>query len=169
MRTSNWASLGALFVSVFSLAVTLVRWRSDKRRFAATDRRIDAQDDIGLLLELHVKLLQLAHAAREHLYGQVHREPTQEDVLRYRTEAEFLAKRSRWDDVRATAEGVLQSCEQVLKDRVRERPIEDRDAIRNGISRAMDAASDAIGARVDSLRAAHRPGRGSSTRSTTSS
>lgn len=137
MDAAGWEPRVALAVSLVSLGVSLWTMWASNRRLA--------------LLDLHRKLVQLAQAALEHLRVQVGEYPTEKDVWGLRKDAAFAVGRAPWEDVRLTAQRVLERCEAVLAERVREAPIERKDEIGRAIEDALDAASETIGDRVDAL------------------
>ena len=131
----------ALVVPALGLALTGVRmWWIRRGRTAER------------LRDLHEKLRQLKESALGHLDVQAGEPPTETDVRRCREQVVIDVRRAPWEDVRAAAERLLEECDRVLIPRVREAPFERREAIRRDIQTAFDAATNAIGARLERVR-----------------
>jgi hypothetical protein len=146
MEPGDWIGVVGLVTAVAGLVFHWVRFAGDERRFAATQRRLDSQEDSEYLHDLRARLQDLKDAALA--YADAPDDPGRKQELTTRYEAvEFLSERAQWHDVRTAALRLVYTSARVTSEDERLVP-----GLAQEIDQAMGDARRVIGARLDELR-----------------
>ncbi|MDQ3953546.1 MAG: hypothetical protein M3279_11400 [Actinomycetota bacterium] len=164
MEAGEWIGVVGAVSGVASLVLHVVRFVGEGKRFAASQRREDTQEDHGYLVDLRGRLQDLKDTTLAYLNAPPD-DAGKQAVLALSEPLEFLAERAQWHDVRTAALHVVYTCQRATspfeRDLAEDRPGPSPEAktipgLKREIEWAMAEASRVIGARIDETKKERR-------------